>query len=108
VVGKSNETVYCVYFNYKNADSIDARSYDMLIGFETGDEIVQTDPEITTITVPEQNYKYETVKGEMPKVLIEQWAKVNGLTMGELERSFGYDMDIYSDDGAVTVAVAVH
>jgi predicted transcriptional regulator YdeE len=104
VEGKSNETLYCIYFNYQNAENIDERSYDLLIGFETGSEVTQSNPEITTVTIPAQNYKYDSVKREDFPAFMAKWAEINSMT--DLNRTFGCDMDIYGKD-EITIAVAV-
>jgi predicted transcriptional regulator YdeE len=107
VQGKVSETLHCIYFNHTDADNIDERGYDMLIGFNTFDDAVQTNPELTTITIPAQDYKYDTAVGEMPIALINKWKEINELSKAEVNRSFGYDMDLYLEDGSVMVAVSV-
>ena len=104
VVGKSNETLYCVYYNYQNAQNSDERSYDMLIGFETEHGVMQSDPEIINVSIPAQNYKYDSVKREDFAAFMAKWAEIN--SMSDLNRTFGCDMDIYSKD-EITIAVAI-
>jgi predicted transcriptional regulator YdeE len=104
VQGKSNETLYCIYFNYQNAENPDERSYDLLIGFETISGVEQTDPEITTETIPAQNYKYDTVPRDDFPAFMAKWAEIN--SMSDLNRTYGFDMDIYGQD-EITIAVAV-
>jgi predicted transcriptional regulator YdeE len=108
IENKAYPTLHCVYFNYTNPENVDERSYDMLIGYLTETGTSQTNPELTTITIPAQDYEYVVVKGEMPKSLIEEWAKINAMPVSELNRSFGYDLDMYNEDGAeCTITVSV-
>jgi predicted transcriptional regulator YdeE len=104
VVGKVNETLYCIYFNYQNAENYDERSYDFLIGFETSADAVQVDSEIQTQVISAQNYKYDSVKREDFAAFLAKWADINAMT--DLNRTFGFDMDIYSKD-EITIAVSV-
>ena len=104
VKGKTGETLYCIYYNYQNGENMDVRSYDLLIGFETESGIEQTDPEITTETIPAQNYKYDSVKRDDFPAFMAKWAEIN--SMDNLDRTFGYDMDMYGKD-EITIAVAV-
>jgi predicted transcriptional regulator YdeE len=107
IKGKTNPTLHCVYYNYTNAKDVNNRGYDMLIGFVT-EKGAQTDPEITTIVIPAQNYKYETVKGIMPITVIDKWREINkNAKIGKIQRTYGFDMDMYLEDGSVTVTVAV-
>jgi predicted transcriptional regulator YdeE len=95
IKGKTNPTVHCVYYNYTNAKDVNNRGYDMLIGFVT-EKGAQTDPEITTIVIPAQNYKYETVKGVMPITVIDKWREINkNAKIGKIQRTYGFDMDMY-------------
>lgn len=107
IVGKASETLHCIYFNYTNPEKMDEQGYDMLIGYNTADDAVQTNPELTTITIPAQDYKYDIASGEMPMTLINKWKEINALSKEEVNRSFGYDMDMYLEDGSVTIAVSV-
>jgi predicted transcriptional regulator YdeE len=107
VSGKASETVHCIYFNYTNSENIDERGYQMLIGYNTKENAVQANPDLTTITIPAQDYKYDSAVGEMPMALINKWKEINVLSQEEVHRSFGYDMDMYLEDGSVTVVVSV-
>jgi len=102
IQGKTSDTLYCVYYNYTNTGEIDQKSYDSLIGFETKVDAIQTSKMITTITIPEQNYKYVLAKGELPAALVQQWKKINDMDSNELNRVFGFDMDMYLEDGVCT------
>ena len=106
IQGKSNPTIHCIYFNYQNPENIDERSYDMLIGFTTEEGALQDNEQITSIEIPKQDYKYTMVTGELPQALITEWSKINQMSSEELRRSYGYDMDMYTDDG-VCLAVSV-
>jgi predicted transcriptional regulator YdeE len=99
IENKTYPSLHNVYFNYENQDDLQNRSYEVLIGFITETGKIQTDSNLTTIVIPAQNYKYVLVKGDMPKSLILEWEKVNAMPKSELNRAFGYDMDMYSEDG---------
>jgi hypothetical protein len=44
----------------------------------------------------------------MPASLIKTWGEINAMPEAELNRSFGYDMDMYSEDGTeCTLTVSV-
>lgn len=106
---KAYHTLHCVYYNYTNAENVDERGYDMLIGFLTESGSSQTNPELTTITIPDQNYEYVVVKGEMPKSLIEKWAEINAMPQSELKRTYAYDLDMYNEDETeCTITVSVN
>jgi predicted transcriptional regulator YdeE len=105
---KAYPTLHCVYYNYINPKNYEERGYDMLIGYLTEEGSSQTNPELTTITIPAQDYAYVTVKGEMPNSLIEEWKKINNMPETELNRAFGYDLDMYNaDETECTVTVSV-
>ncbi len=101
--------LHIVYFNYVNTENKAELCYDMLIGYITEDGSVQEDENITTITIPAQDYEYVKVTGEMPESLISEWKKVNAMTKEECDRAYGYDMDMYSEDmSSVTLTVSVN
>lgn len=109
IENKVYPTLHCVYFNYTNPENIDERGYDILIGFLTEEGTTQTNPELTTITIPAQDYEYVVAKGEMPKSLIEEWKKINSMSQTELNRAFGYDLDMYNaDETECTITVSVN
>lgn len=108
IQNKVYPSLHCVYYNYTNPENVDERGYDMLIGYLTEPDSTQENKELTTITIPAQDYEYVLVKGEMPKSLIEEWSKINALSPVELNRSFGYDLDMYSENGTeCTITVSV-
>ena len=106
---KAYPTLHCVYFNYTNSTNVDERGYDMLIGYLTEEGKTQSNHELKTITIPAQDYAYVTVKGEMPKSLIEEWKKINSIPESELKRAFGFDLDMYNEDQTeCTITVSVN
>jgi|694.fasta_scaffold22859_6 predicted transcriptional regulator YdeE len=108
IQNKAYPTLHCVYFNYTNPKNFNERGYDMLIGFITKAGTSQTNPELTTITIPAQDYKYTLATGEMPISLIQAWGEINAMPESKLHRAFGYDMDMYNQDGTeCTVTVSV-
>ncbi|MFZ2593365.1 MAG: effector binding domain-containing protein [Minisyncoccia bacterium] len=103
---KAYPQMHCIYYNF--VDPTGPRlGYDMLIGYVTTDGAVQSDPRITTITIPPQNYKYKEVTGNPQEVLGKLWKEINALPKSEVDRKYGYDMEMYGEDGKITVAVSV-
>ena len=44
----------------------------------------------------------------MPITVIDKWREINkNAKIGKIQRTFGFDMDMYLEDGSVTVTVAV-
>jgi predicted transcriptional regulator YdeE len=106
---KAYPGLHNVYFNYQNHQDLENRSYDVLIGYLTETGSIQSNPELTTITIPAQDYEYVTVKGDMPDSVVSKWNEINNMPASELKRSFGYDLDMYNEDGTqctITVSVA--
>jgi predicted transcriptional regulator YdeE len=106
IQGKTDKTIYCIYYNYQNPENVRERSYDLLIGFTTEKDAVQTSDLITTIEVPAQKYKYDSVKREDFPAFMAKWDEINSMNKEELNRTFGYDMDMYGE-AETTIAVSV-
>ncbi len=108
IMHKVYPTLHMVYFNYVNPENLAERGYDMLMGYITEENSAQENTNVTTITIPAQDYEYIKVTGEMPKSLIEEWQKVNAMSKDECARAFGCDMDMYNEDMTeVTLTVSV-
>ena len=106
---KAYPGLHNVYYNFTNQDDLDNRGYDVLIGFITDNNHIQNDSRLTTIIIPAQDYKYTTVQGEMPQSVVEKWNEINSLSMQEVNRSFGFDLDMYNEGGTeCTITVAVN
>lgn len=99
--------LHTIYYNF--VDPTGPRlGYDMLIGYVTKDSTTQSDPRVTTVTVPAQNYKYKKYYGNPKEILASAWKEVNSMPKEEVVRTYGYDMEMYGEDGnEVTVAVSV-
>lgn len=109
ISNKAYPTLHMVYFNYANPENLVERQYDMLMGYITENDSIQEDTTLTTIHIPAQDYEYVKVTGELPKNLIAEWNKVNGMSKEECNRAFGYDMDMYNEDMTeVTLTVSVN
>ncbi len=105
---KLSGSVHAVYYNYKNLDDRSKLGYDMLIGFMTEPGTQQTDPNIITLTIPAQDYKYMEVSGDFAAILGQKWAEINAMPKEEVNRDFGYDLEMYSEDyKSATLAVSV-
>jgi predicted transcriptional regulator YdeE len=101
-------TVHVVYYNYTNPENVEERGYDMLIGYVTEEGSVQENPDLTTVVIPEQNYLYETVKTQPYNLLFEKWEEINKAPKSEIDRTYGFDMDMFNEDRTeITVTVSV-
>jgi predicted transcriptional regulator YdeE len=108
ITGKEFPGVHVVYYNYENPEDVSKRSYDMLIGFLTKTGEVQSDPEVTTLEIPDQNYEYLEVKGEMPTCVVDGWKQINALSVEECKRTYKFDLDMYAEDRTgATLTVSV-
>lgn len=112
IQGKLFDGIHAVYFNYTNQNDLQNRGYDMLLGFITDSKAKQINPELITITIPTQNYLYTEIESktieDLPTQLAQKWLEVNTIPTQEVARTFGFDMDMYSEDmSKVTLTVAV-
>jgi predicted transcriptional regulator YdeE len=84
------------------------RGYEMLLGFITEDGSTQANSEFINITIPAQDYKYTEISGDFQSILFLEWAKINAMPKSELNRTHGYDLEMYSEDyKTCTLAVGV-
>ena len=80
----------------------------MLIGYITQSGITQTDPTITTIQIPAQDYRYTTTNEISPENIFSMWNTINQTPASELPRDYGYDLDMYNETHTeLTIAVSV-
>jgi predicted transcriptional regulator YdeE len=80
----------------------------MLIGYITKTGTTQTDPTITTIQIPAQDYRYTTTNDISPENIFGTWNSINTMSRSELPRSYGYDLDMYNENHTeLTIAVSV-
>lgn len=94
--------LHAVYYNH------DKEGFEMLVGYITIDTDTQTDSKYTTITIPEQDYMYETIKFDGPESISNLWQKINSIPKTEVPRKFGFDLEMYTEDMlGCTVAVSV-
>jgi predicted transcriptional regulator YdeE len=106
---KATPHIQEVYFNYTNLDDPKKLGYNMLIGYGTDDGSTQTNGELIDITVPAQDYQYlRFTSSDFPQDLPIEWAKINSMPKSEVPRSYGFDLEMYSEDGKTcTLAVGV-
>jgi len=98
---EKDNSLYAVYFNK------DAQGFDMIVGLTCKANVIQKDI-FTTLTVPEQNYKYHVFDFTGPASVAEGWKKINSLPDTILHRTFGYDLEMYGKDmKTFTIAVSV-
>ncbi len=97
--------IHTVYYNYGPT----RKTYDMMIGYMTETGKVQSDENIATLTIPDQDYRYVVVNDEnLIPSMAQKWKEINMMSPAELLRSYGYDLDMYNEDGTeVTIAVSV-
>jgi predicted transcriptional regulator YdeE len=106
---KAYQHVHAVYYNYTNLDKPKNFGYDMLLGFITEDGSIQSNPELIDIQIPAQDYKYiKFTSDNFEKDLQVEWEKINAMPKSELNRAYGYDLEMYSEDyKGCTLAVGV-
>jgi predicted transcriptional regulator YdeE len=69
---------------------------------------IQTDPTVTTITIPAQDYRYVTTNEISPENIFGMWNTINATPASELARNYGYDLDMYNEAHTeLTIAVSV-
>lgn len=102
VVGQAHPSMHAVYYNYDES----RRSFDMLIWVMTQENTVQTNTDLTTLTIPAQDYRYTTVEGGFPESIWKARDDINHLSSTELPRSYGYDLEMYNE-AATTCTIAV-
>jgi predicted transcriptional regulator YdeE len=106
---KAYEGVHAIYYDYTNPTESDKVGYKMLLGFITEAGTTQSNPEFQTITIPAQTYKYIEINGDFQKILPIEWAKINAMPKSEVDRDYGYDLEMYSlDYKTCTLAVSVN
>jgi predicted transcriptional regulator YdeE len=106
---KATPHIQAVYYNYTNLDNPEKIGYDMLIGFGTEDGSIQINPELISIIVPQQDYQYiKFTSDNFQQDLPIEWAKINFMPKSEVPRTYGYDLEMYSEDyKGCTLAVSV-
>jgi predicted transcriptional regulator YdeE len=109
VENKAYQHVHAVYYNYTNLNDMQKEGYDMILGFVTEDGSVQSQPDIIDIVVPAQDYSYVKFTSDNFEIdLPTEWEKINMMTQTELNRTHGYDLEMYSEDyKTCTIAVSV-
>lgn len=100
VSNPGEKNLYAVYYNMNET------GFQMLIGLVTTTK--QENDELTTIEIPAQDYKYVEFDFSGPESVSPAWQKVNAVSRSEINRSFGYDLEIYAEDmKKFTIAVSV-
>jgi predicted transcriptional regulator YdeE len=106
---KAYPHVHTIYYNYHDIGDPAKFGYDMVLGFATIDGTTQTNPDFVTVTIPSQDYKFTKISGNFQEVLPAEWVKINNMPKSELDRDYGYDMDMYSEDKKTcTIAVSIN
>jgi Integron-associated effector binding protein len=100
----SYPSVHAIYHNYTKD------GYDMLMGFITTVDMIQSNSEYITLNIPAQDYKYTKFDSNNFQVdLPIEWGKINNMSKEELDREFGYDLEMYSEDyKTCTLALSVN
>jgi predicted transcriptional regulator YdeE len=109
VTNKAYPHLHAIYYNYTNPTDKLLCGYDMLIGYITEDNYITDNPKLKTITIPAQDYRYIKFEGCVPEEIKNNWDKINSMTQQELDRDYGYDLEMYSEKmDSVTIAVSVN
>lgn len=105
---KLSNSLHAVYYNYQHPRDPEKNQYDMIIGYITRDDAIQTDPMIATVKIPAQDYRYTTLDDISPDAIFGAWQAINQTPSSELARSYGYDLDMYDESHTgMTIAVSV-
>lgn len=108
VIEKEYPTLHAVYYNYHDQLDRTRKWYDMLIGYITKTGTTQSSPQITTIQIPAQDYRYTTLDDISPESIFGTWNTINNTPASELARNYGYDLDMYNETHTgMTIAVSV-
>lgn len=103
VVWQSHPSMHAVYYNY----SEDRHSFDMLIWVMTDEDALQTNTDLTTLTIPAQDYRYMSIQGWFPDSIWKGWDDINKMSAEELPRNYGYDLEMYNEKwDECTIAVS--
>lgn len=97
VIEKVYPSLHAVYYNYQNPLDSEKNQYDMIIGYVTQDGAIQTDPTISTVKIPAQDYRYMTLSDISPENILKSWTTINKTPVSELARSYRYDLDMYNE-----------
>lgn len=101
--------VYAIYYNYHDIGNFEQFGYDMLLGFVIEEGTAQSNPQVVTVQIHAQDYKFFKVEGDLRETVQIEWATINSLPISELDRDYGYDMDMYSKDNKTcNIAVSVN
>ena len=94
--------LHAVYFNISDT------GFDMFVGLMTKEWATQTNPELTTLEIPAQDYRYAEFEFTGPEAVSLAWQQINALSRDELPRKFGYDLEMYSEDlKKFTIALSI-
>jgi hypothetical protein len=109
VENKAYPHVHAVYYNYTNLENPEQEGYDMLLGYITTDGTAQSNPDLIDLIIPPQDYDYIKFDSDnFQKDLPVEWEKINAMPKSELNRTHGYDLEMYSEDyKTCTLAVSV-
>lgn len=89
IPNKIGEEIYAVYYDY---DTDQAGEYSYFIGCKVADDAQSNEFDI--IDIPEQNYKIEIAKGQMPDCIADAWRKI---WEKDEARAYLYDFEVYSE-----------
>ncbi len=88
VAHKLFDHIYAVYYDY---DKDETQPYSYFIGYPVAGD-AEVDTELTSITIPPQQYQKFTAKGAMPDCIANMWRKIWST---KLDRRYGFDFEIY-------------
>jgi Integron-associated effector binding protein len=106
---KAYPSLHAIYYNYNNPTDRQLCGYDMLIGYITDDTFTTDNALIKDITIPAQDYSYLVTKTCTPLDIQAAWETINSMPQLELDRVYGYDLEMYTEDFSnTTIAVSVN
>ncbi|HPG41533.1 MAG TPA: GyrI-like domain-containing protein [bacterium] len=102
---KNGNRVYAVYFDY---ESDVTGEYSVLAGTDQLDALATT--KLETITIQSGKYLQFTAKGDIPKIVLDTWAKVweyFSKKDAEYERAYTTDYEYYKSQNEIEIYIAV-
>ena len=104
--GKTSLDVYAVYYDYEG-DHTAPFSYFIGCPMPSDSPVPKG---LDEIVIPQQNYQLVVAKGKMPDCIVNAW---NGIWNSNLQRSYGYDFEVYGknsqnwDDAEIELFISV-
>ncbi len=111
VPDRVSDTVYAVY-HYYQGDGNDL--YTVTIGLAVSANGDASSYELEVLNIPAQTYAIFPVSGVLPDAVVATWEKICEMDKEKLDRSYGYDFEIYQPgaldphDAKLDICIAVN